>query len=140
MVSFYGGEALLELDLIERVIAVGRKHPRGQDAMFIIDTNGVLLNDQAIDLVVREKVFLQISVDGPKSLHDRNRVDAQGNGTLATILGNLDRLLDRDPMAHQRLSFIATMAPPVDLVEMADFFANFPPFIKHGIQSQPSLR
>jgi uncharacterized protein len=140
MVSFYGGEALLEWDLIERVIAAGRKHPRGQAAMFIIDTNGVLLNDQAIDLVVREKVFLQVSIDGSNSLHDRNRVDAQGNGTLATILGNLDRLLDRDPTAHQRLSFIATMAPPVDLVELADFFAKFPPLIKHGIQSQPSVR
>lgn len=140
MISFYGGEALLELDLIERVIAEGRQHPRGRDAMFIIDTNGVLLNDRAIDLVVREKVYLQVSIDGPELWHDRNRADRQGKGTLAAILNNLNKLLDRDLGAHKRLSFIATMAPPVDLFELADFFAEFPPFVSHGIQSQPSLR
>ncbi len=140
MISFYGGEALLELDLIEIVIEEGREHPRGKDAMFIIDTNGVLLTDRAIDLVIRKKVFLQISIDGPAMWHDQNRVDAHGNGTFDKVLANLDKLLGRDPTTYKRLSFVATMAPPTDLFELADFFADFPPFVKHGIPSPPSVR
>lgn len=140
MVSFYGGESLLELDTIEKVIEEGRKHPRGKDAMFIIDTNGLLLSEKAIDLVAREKVYLQISIDGPAFLHDRNRVDSKGQGTLNRILSNLDNLVMRDPTAAERLSFIATLTPPVDLFELAGFFAEFPPFIKHGIKEQPRLR
>ncbi len=140
MISFYGGEALMELELIEKVIQEGRKHPKGKDAMFIIDTNGLLLSGKATDLVIREKVYLQVSIDGPDLWHDQNRIDVNGKGTLSRILKNLERLLELDPFAANRLSFITTLAPPVDLFEIADFFASFPPFVKRGIKSQPRIK
>ena len=114
-VSFNGGEALLEIDLIETVIATARQHPRGKDATFVIDTNGVLLDARAIDLEVRERMFLQISLDGPREVHDRNRVTAWGDETFMRIIDSVDRLLEKDPSVAERLSFIATITPPVDL-------------------------
>ncbi len=139
-VSFYGGEALLEFDLIESVIAAARNDARGKEAVFVIDTNGMLLDDRAIDLVIREKMFLQISLDGPQEVHDRNRVTIDGGESFQKIIDSVDRLLAKDPLAAERLSFIATMAPPVDLQQLAEFFAHFPPFEKHGIKSQPNVR
>lgn len=139
-VSFYGGEPLLEIDLIETVIAAARQHPRGKEVTFVIDTNGMLLDARALDMIVSEKMYLQVSLDGPREIHDRNRVTVRGDETFQRIINNVDRLLAIDPSVADRLSFVATMAPPVELKNLADFFAHFPPYEKHNIKSQPNLR
>ena len=102
---------------------------------FAIDTNGVLLDDRAIELAAREKMFLQVSLDGPREIHDRYRRGVDGAGTFDRIMTGVDLLLARDPAAAERLSFIVTVAPPVDLAVLANFFAEFPPFVRNGIKS-----
>lgn len=66
-------------------------------------------------------------------------MDDSGRPTYERILANLGRLLDRDPGAAERLSFVVTLAPRVDLPAVADFFAAFPPFIERGIETRPHL-
>lgn len=139
VISFYGGEPLLEAGLIEKIVAVARGHERGPEVQFAIDTNGVLLDDLAVDLVLREEMFLQLSLDGPRDIHDRNRRVAGNGGTFDQIIEGIDRLLERDTAAARRLGFVVTLAPPVDLGAVADFFVDFPPFRKHGIRSQPDV-
>lgn len=140
VISFYGGEPLLALDLVAPVIAAARHHPRGREIMFALDTNGVLLDGRAVELILREKVHLQVSLDGARAIHDRFRKDAQGRHTHAAIMAGLDRLLQRDPAVAGRLSFVVTLAPPVDLGAVAEFFREFPPFLSHGIGGQPRVR
>jgi uncharacterized protein len=140
VISFYGGEALLEPELISAVVAAARAHPRGAAVQFSLDSNGVLLDDRIIVLAVRERMFLQVSLDGPASEHDRHRVDAGGRPTHARIEAGLHRLLDRDPSAADRLSLMVTLAPPVDVAAVAAYFADFPPFRRHGVTRRPRLR
>jgi len=52
----------------------------------------------------------------------------------------LDRLLELDPTAHERLSFISTVAPPADLMELDQFFGEFPLYPRHGIVAVPNLQ
>lgn len=139
VISFYGGEALLEFELIATVVNAARGHPRGAAVRFAIDSNGVLLDDRAIELAVREEMFLQISLDGPASEHDRHRVDAAGGATHARIEVGLDRLLKRDPSAAGRLTFMVTLAPPIELPAVARYFGDFPPFRRRGISRPPRL-
>ena len=80
VVSFYGGEPLLEMDLLEQVVLVGRQLPRGGEIRFVIDTNGTNLDEAARDLVVREKIHLQVSLDGPEPFHDLHRVNGPRHG------------------------------------------------------------
>lgn len=140
VISLYGGEPLLALDLIATLITAARRHPRGAEARFALDTNGVLLEDRAVDLIRREKIHLQVSLDGPAAAHDRFRRDTAGRPTHALVMAGLDRLLGRDPAAADRLSFVVTLAPPVDLPAVAEFFREFPPFLAHGIARQPRVR
>jgi len=70
-VSFYGGEALLQAGLMAAVVQEVRTHPRGAEAHLVIDTNGVLLDAVTLELVIRNKMHLQISLDGPREYHDR---------------------------------------------------------------------
>lgn len=138
-VSFYGGEPLHNREVIEAVSRLVRASPRGDVALLSIDTNGVLLDDAAIDFVIRNRIRLQISLDGPAAIHDRYRRDAVGAPTHERILVNVGKLLDRDPQTAARMSFAATLAPPVDLFAVADFFAAFPPFVARGIRRQPNV-
>ncbi len=139
VVSFYGGEPLLELDLLEQVVLVGRQLPRGGEIRFVIDTNGTNLDEAARDLVVREKIHLQVSLDGPEPFHDLHRVNGRGTGSHARVMKNITALLKLDPGAARRLSFVVTLAPPTDLFAVADFFAEFPPFVELGLDASPHL-
>ncbi len=67
VISFYGGEALLDPDLIELVVNVARAHPRGAAVTFAIDSNGVLLDDRVIDLAARRSAGPghQAAIAGP---------------------------------------------------------------------------
>jgi uncharacterized protein len=140
VISFYGGEALLEVDRLEAYVATARAHPRGAEVRFALDTNGVLLDDRAVELAVRERMLLQVSLDGPASEHDRHRVDAGGAPTHARLEAGLDRLLARDPTAAGRMVFVATLAPPVDVGAVARYFAEFPPFRRRGLEQTPLVR
>lgn len=72
-ISFYGGEPLLNLDLIRELVALVRYEGTRDDYRIIIDTNGTLLDDETVSFVVDEDLGLQISLDGPARIHDRHR-------------------------------------------------------------------
>lgn len=139
-ISFYGGEALLQVEILKAVVKEVRAHPRGEHAHLIIDTNGVLLDESIFEMVVENKMYLQVSLDGPREYHDSQRPDTRGEGTYDRIMDALHRLLELDPTAHERLSFISTVAPPANLMKLDEFFGNLPLYSKHRISSQPNLR
>lgn len=58
----------------------------------IIQTNGTLLNDEWCQLLKEYDVALGISIDGPKHLHDVNRVTRAKRGTHDQIMRNIDLL------------------------------------------------
>jgi uncharacterized protein len=139
VISFYGGEALLNFEVVKAVVAAVREHPKGAEAIFAIDTNGVLLDNAVLDLAVQENIHLQISLDGPQPIHDRYRIEAGGQPTFARIMTNIGRALDLDPTAASRLTYVVTLAPPVDLMAVADLFAVFPPYVERGVAAQPRV-
>ncbi len=139
-VSFYGGEPLLNLPLIRKTVAEARAHPQWPPLRFAIETNGTLITQDVAEFVVQEKIHLQISLDGDLAQHDRYRTDRNGHGSHAAVMAGLARLLDCNPEAAGRLSFNATLAPPYDIVGVAAYFADFPPFRERGIATPPRVR
>ncbi len=57
-----------------------------------LQTNGVLLGDEWIEVLRRHGVFLGISLDGPPEVHDRVRVDHMGRPTYRKVVQALERL------------------------------------------------
>jgi uncharacterized protein len=140
VISFYGGEPLLVPEVLKSVIESVRCHPRNPEVMLAVDTNGTLMNESMMDLVLEENIFLQVSLDGPREIHDRWRRDREGRPTFAVIMENLDRLLSRDPGVAPRISFVVTLTPESDLDAVSSFFAAFPPYLRHGVKEAPRLR
>jgi len=57
-----------------------------------LQTNGVLIDDEWIDLLAKHDVHTSISLDGPKAVNDANRVDRKGLGTYDQAVAGLRKL------------------------------------------------
>ena len=87
-VDFFGGEPLMNWDVVKRLVAYARsieaeKHKRFR---FTLTTNGVLVDDEVIDFCNREMYNVVMSIDGRPQVHDRFRVDYQGRGSYGDIV------------------------------------------------------
>ncbi len=90
--GFFGGEPLLELGLIDDIITYIYSKKSTRPVSFNITTNGTIFNDAVSQFVRKYGIKLSISIDGPEHIHDRNRKDKYGQGTLKTILENIKRI------------------------------------------------
>lgn len=93
-VSFLGGEPLLNLSLIKKVISYCRdkESSTGRKFDFTMTTNGMLINNEVENYLIDNHVSVQISIDGKKEEHDRNRFDAMGRGSYDKIIMNTESM------------------------------------------------
>jgi radical SAM domain protein len=94
-ISFYGGEPLLEFDLIKKLIAYADELFLGRKVVYSMTINGSLLNDEIISFFEKHKLELTISLDGTQKLHDKHRKFASnGKGTFSVIEKNLKKIYE----------------------------------------------
>ena len=120
-ISFYGGEPLLNLDLIKRCVEYTKNNCPLKFG-FYITTNGTLLKDDVVDYLVDNNFNIFISLDGNKDEHDKNRVDANGKGTYDRIAKNIERLVERYPAYLYKVGILGVHDWQTNLVENANYF------------------
>ncbi|MBR5561122.1 MAG: thioether cross-link-forming SCIFF peptide maturase [Clostridia bacterium] len=94
-VDFFGGEPLMNWDVVKRLVEYARsvEETRGKNFRFTLTTNGVLINDEVIDFANREMSNVVLSLDGRKEINDRTRVDYAGNGSYDRIVPKFQKLV-----------------------------------------------
>lgn len=123
---FYGGEPMLEWELIEK--AVGHVRNRGgcrSDLGFTVTTNGSLLDERKIDFLIRNQGSLIVSLDGPAYIHDRMRRYRNGKGTFAKVIKSLALMRARDEAWYRknvRVNCVLTRRD--NLSEILSFFGD----------------
>lgn len=82
-IIFFGGEPLLNFALLKHVVAYAKNKAAQVDKTiaFSLLTNGTLVNQRTADFLSREGVAVNISIDGPKDIHDSTRYFRGGKGT-----------------------------------------------------------
>lgn len=82
-VDFFGGEPLMNWDVVKQLVAYGRSQEKEHNKKFrfTITTNGVLLTDEILDFVNKEMGNIVLSIDGRKEVNDRMRPFRNGNGS-----------------------------------------------------------
>ena len=87
-VDFFGGEPLMNFDVVKRLVKYGRSIEKEHDKRFrfTLTTNGLLLNDEIMDFVNENMHNLVLSIDGRKEVHDRMRPARGGKGSYDVIL------------------------------------------------------
>jgi len=96
-IVFFGGEPLTNLPLIKKVVdyAENRSAKEGKPLTFTMTTNATMLTEDIVDYLDSHAFGLTISIDGPKAIHDKNRITTSGNGTYETVRRKTEMLLSR---------------------------------------------
>lgn len=95
-VDFFGGEPLLNWQVVKDLVAYGREQEKihNKNFRFTLTTNGVLLNDEVQEFVNREMSNVVLSIDGRKEIHDRMRPFRSGKGSYDLVLPKFQKLAD----------------------------------------------
>lgn len=102
-VDFFGGEPLMNFDVVKELVKYGRSIEEKNDKKFrfTLTTNGVLLNDEILDFANKEMSNLVLSIDGRREVHDRMRPFRGGQGSYVKIVDKFKKAADsRDQMNY----------------------------------------
>lgn len=102
--AWQGGEpTMLGVDYFRRIVALQQKYAQpGVRITNAFQTNGILLDDEW-GVFLREHGFLVgISIDGPRKLHDRYRIDRAGRSTFDAVMRGIE-VLQRNSVDHNAL-------------------------------------
>ncbi|MBQ9513770.1 MAG: thioether cross-link-forming SCIFF peptide maturase [Clostridia bacterium] len=89
--DFFGGEPLLNLDVVKKIVAYAREEgkKKGKIFLFTLTTNGVLLNEETAKWLNKEMENVVLSIDGRKEVHDGVRKTINGKGSYDVIVENI---------------------------------------------------
>lgn len=124
-VDFFGGEPLMNWDVVKRLVEYARKIEKehNKNFRFTLTTNGVLIDDEVIDFLNKEMSNVVLSLDGRREVHDHFRRDYAGNGSYDKIVPKFKRLVEarggknyyvRGTYTHNNTDFTE------DILHMAD--------------------
>lgn len=102
-VDFFGGEPLMNWQVVKDLVAYGRslEEPYHKKFRFTLTTNGVLLKDEIMDFLNQEMSNVVLSIDGRKEVNDRMRPHRGGQGSYDEILPAFRKLAEsRDQMNY----------------------------------------
>lgn len=95
-VDFFGGEPLMNWDVVKQLVAYGRslegKH--NKKFRFTLTTNGVLLNEEVMEFVNKEMSNVVLSLDGRKEVNDKMRPFRTGQGSYDLIVPKFKKLAE----------------------------------------------
>ncbi|MBP3336822.1 MAG: thioether cross-link-forming SCIFF peptide maturase [Clostridia bacterium] len=97
-VDFFGGEPLLNFDVVKGIVSYARKREKetGKHFRFTITTNGILLDEDKKKYINENMSNIVLSLDGRKEVNDRMRRRVDGTGCYDAIV---DKFID---MAESR--------------------------------------
>lgn len=125
-VDFFGGEPLMNFDVVKQLVAYGREQEKihNKNFRFTLTTNGVLLNDDIMEFANKEMGNVVLSIDGRKEVHDYMRPFRKGAGSYDLIVPkfqkfadsrNQDRYYVRGTFTHNNLDFSKDVLHLADL-------------------------
>ena len=125
-VDFFGGEPLMNFDVVKKLVEYARsiEEEKNKHFRFTLTTNGVLVDDDVIEFANKEMSNVVLSLDGRKEVHDRYRVDYAGNGSWEKIVPKFQKFVkergDKDyymrgTFTHANPDFLEDIKTMLDL-------------------------
>lgn len=95
-VDFFGGEPLMNWDVVKELVKYGREKEKeyNKNFRFTLTTNGVLLDDEVMEFVNKEMSNVVMSLDGRKEINDKMRPFRNGKGSYDLIVPKFKKLAD----------------------------------------------
>ncbi len=95
-VDFFGGEPLMNWDVVKQLVDYGRslEEAHQKNFRFTLTTNGVLLDEEKIAYINENMENVVLSLDGTKSTNDLMRYTVNGGGTYDIIVPKFQKLVE----------------------------------------------
>lgn len=95
-VDFFGGEPLMNFQVVKDLVAYGRELEEiyNKNFRFTITTNGVLLDEDKMDFINNNMENVVLSLDGRKQINDEMRLTVSGDGSYEVILPKIKRMVE----------------------------------------------
>ena len=95
-VDFFGGEPLMNWQMVKDLVAYGRQQEKLHDKhfRFTVTTNGVLLNDEIQEFINQEMDNVVLSLDGRREVNDHMRPFRNGKGSYDLTVPKFQKLAD----------------------------------------------
>ena len=123
-IFFFGGEPLMKKKLVEQIADYAFEeivHKKKGKVNYLLNTNATLIDDEIIQLFRKYNFVVTVSLDGPRSYHDANRIYASGKGSFEKVVENALLLKSSAIKTNIR----ATFSPDIrDLVSVFDYLES----------------
>ena len=125
-VDFFGGEPLMNWNVVKELVAYGRSQEKihNKHFRFTLTTNGVLLDDDIMEFANEEMDNVVLSIDGRKEVHDFMRPFRKGKGSYDLVVPKFQKFADsrgqqkyyaRGTFTHHNLDFSEDVLHLADL-------------------------
>lgn len=102
-IYFYGGEPLLNYELIKQSVNYAKSRFLSKRIIFGVTTNCSILNADMIDFFAGHDFIFTISFDGERQIQDSHRRFLRnGNGTYDVVINNINMIRNKFPEFYQR--------------------------------------
>jgi len=123
-IVLHGGEPfLLGPKRLEYFLA-GIRKVLNEDYPVSIQTNGILITNEILDICSTYKASVAVSIDGPKLVHDRLRVGHDGKGTFDDVVRGIELLKAHADALFLNAGLLAVVDPKSDPAEVYQFFKD----------------
>lgn len=125
-VDFFGGEPLMNFDVVKDLVAYGRQLEKQHNKKFrfTLTTNGILLNDEIMEFLNKEISNVVLSLDGRREVNDFMRPCRNNKGSYDLIVDKFIKLAQsrnqtnyyvRGTFTHHNLDFCEDVKHLADL-------------------------
>ena len=128
-ILWHAGEPLaVGHEWMERALRmIDEENIHARNLLHSIQTNATLIDERWCDIMLRHRIRLGVSCDGPEFLHNSNRVNWGGRGSFKATMKGLDHLRSKG------IRYNAIAVVTEDTLEHPDEFYNF--FVDNGFSS-----
>ena len=151
-VGLYGGEPLLQWDLLKDIVLFSEQELAGKLLTFSLTTNASLLTEPMAAFLEEHDVGVLLSIDGIKPVNDANRVFRNGAGTYDTVMKNVRMIREKHPLLFEKLRISSVIDPgtsisgfgkypcELDVLPLSNYTVNIEDSTEHDIVIPDGLR
>ena len=127
-IVFLGGEPLLNREIfIHAINWINSQHFKIKDQIMLeMTSNGILLDEEIMDIVKKQDINLSVSIDGTERTQMKNRISISGINTYKIILSNVYKMIYKDIRFNIRMT--------VTRNNVHDMYNNVCYFLKMGVK------
>lgn len=123
-IGFYGGEPLMNFNVIREFVEYVKEHSNHIISFGII-TNGTLITQEMIDFFNENKFYVSISLDGTKKYNDKYRIAKNGKSVFDMVMERVKLLKNKKFMLSSQSTLANDFFKDYKKGTIAEYFSTY---------------